>query len=199
MKDDQAIKSRLRNTVLAIRDGLPNSQRVLESAQACKSLNVLVKSLQIQRASAQCSIALYSPMRSELDCSGSFEPLTAEAHVLCLPRMLDTGSLHFHKWRPGQGLEKGSFGTLEPSKSVSIIYPDIIVLPLSCFDGACNRLGYGKGYYDRTISNMRDNGLQPIMIGVAFPCQEVSIVPMERHDIPLDYIVTAKSVHQRNV
>ncbi|MBL4785225.1 MAG: 5-formyltetrahydrofolate cyclo-ligase [Cohaesibacteraceae bacterium] len=199
MKDDQTIKSRLRNTVLAIRDGLPNSQRVLESAQACRKLNVLVKTLQAHHPRGQCGIALYSPMRSELDCSGSFEPLTAEGHLLCLPRMQDTGSLHFHKWRPGQVLEKGSFGTLEPSMSFPVIDPDIIVLPLSCFDRACNRSGYGKGCYDRTISNMRDSGLQPFLIGVAFPCQEISMVPMEHHDIPLDYIVTAKSVHQRNV
>ena len=65
-----------------------------------------------------------------------------------------------------------------------------MLVPLSVFDARGERIGYGGGYYDRAIDRLRQKGLQPVLIGIAFDCQEVASVPEEPHDVRLDAVLT---------
>ena len=89
--------------------------------------------------------------------------------------------------KTGQPLYPSGFGTLAPSEVAPIVEPDIVVMPLLGFDRHGTRLGYGKGYYDRTLAQM---GTKPLLVGYAFAAQELDFIPREAHDVPLDMLVT---------
>jgi 5-formyltetrahydrofolate cyclo-ligase len=94
-------------------------------------------------------------------------------------------------WEQGTPLYEAGFGTLAPSELAPQVEPDVIVMPLLGFDSRGTRLGYGGGYYDRTLAKL---GKRPRLIGLAFSVQEISEIPHEPHDIPLDAVVTEKGV-----
>lgn len=129
-------------------------------------------------------------MRSEADPA----PLVAAAHAhgiaIGLPVVLPGGGLVFRRYEPGHDLVPGGFGTRVPVDAAPAVEPDVVIVPLVGFDRAGTRLGYGKGHYDRTIAALRDRGVVPALIGVAFSVQEVDTIPHEPHDVRLDVIVT---------
>jgi 5-formyltetrahydrofolate cyclo-ligase len=83
------------------------------------------------------------------------------------------------------------FGLTEPLASAVIVAPSVLLVPLLAFDAAGHRLGYGGGYYDRTLAALHDTG-KIIAVGVAYAGQEVSELPRREHDEPLDAVVTEK-------
>lgn len=101
--------------------------------------------------------------------------------------------LIFRAWAPEVSLVRGPYGIFEPSSEASEIEPDIVLVPLAAFDRAGHRIGYGGGYYDRTIQNLRK--LKKITaIGVGFAVQEIAHVPSSGHDERLDLVLTEKDV-----
>ncbi|WCR09486.1 5-formyltetrahydrofolate cyclo-ligase [Paracoccus stylophorae] len=128
----------------------------------------------------------YRPMRGEAD------PLPAmQAHdgPLCLPVVTGRAvPLIFRAWRGGP-LDPGPFGTWHPPESAPVLTPEVLIVPLAAFDRAGNRIGYGGGYYDRTLQILRAAG-PVVAIGLAFASQELPQVPTEEFDQPLDLIVT---------
>ena len=84
----------------------------------------------------------------------------------------------------------GGFGTTGPGGDAEILDPDILLVPLSVFDGEGQRIGYGAGHYDRAIARLHAKGRQPVLIGIAFDCQEVASVPAEPHDVALHAVLT---------
>jgi 5-formyltetrahydrofolate cyclo-ligase len=90
-------------------------------------------------------------------------------------------------WEQGAPLYPSGFGTLAPSEIAPRAEPDVVVMPLLGFDRRGTRLGYGGGYYDRTLAQMKK---QPRLIGYAFAAQELPEIPREPHDRPLDAMVT---------
>lgn len=128
----------------------------------------------------------YWPMRGEAD------PLPAmHGHdgPLCLPVV--TGKavpLVFRHWDGGD-LVPGPFGTSHPPESARVVTPQVLIVPLAAFDRAGNRIGYGGGYYDRTLQLLRRAG-PTVAIGLAFAAQELPAIPAEPFDQPLDLIVT---------
>ncbi|MDO5632296.1 MAG: 5-formyltetrahydrofolate cyclo-ligase [Paracoccus sp. (in: a-proteobacteria)] len=132
-------------------------------------------------------LAGYWPMRGEAD------PLPAMAThdgPLCLPVVPGRDvPLIFRAWLPGAALEGGPFGTHHPPESAPVVVPQVLIVPLAAFDRAGQRIGYGGGYYDRTLAQLRAAG--PVTaIGLAFACQEVPAVPAGPFDQPLNLIVT---------
>jgi 5-formyltetrahydrofolate cyclo-ligase len=97
--------------------------------------------------------------------------------------------LIFREWRPGDVLEDAPFGTRIPSDAAKELTPEIVIVPLLAFDSEGYRLGYGGGYYDRTLDLLRRKG-DCIAVGFAYSGQEWAGVPRERHDERLDWIVT---------
>ena len=101
-------------------------------------------------------------------------------------------ALVFHRWRPGDPLVSGAHGTFEPHRQTLVCAPDILLVPLLAFDGAGRRLGYGGGYYDRSLGAFSSQGVPVLAVGVAFSAQEVQDLPEEDFDMRLDWIVTEK-------
>ena len=102
----------------------------------------------------------------------------------------------FRKWLPNDQLTCGPFGIFEPSFNKETILPQIMIVPMLMFDRELSRLGYGGGFYDKSIVKLKKNFQKEkkffITIGLAYSEQEIEKIPIEKHDMKLDYIVTEK-------
>ncbi len=136
----------------------------------------------------------YWPVASEIDSRPLIHHLIAAGLVCVLPVVGDNRApLRFHRWSPGDPLRPGPLGTRQPAPEAHQLTPELLLLPLLAFDAAGQRLGYGGGYYDRTLSAARDAGpnTQPVTaVGLAFAGQMVETVPAGSTDEPLDWVVT---------
>ena len=101
--------------------------------------------------------------------------------------------MYFCKWRKNDILRLNSLGIPEPIKS-KIIIPDIMLVPMLAFDKNKNRLGYGKGFYDRYLNNLKRKKKKSLVIGIAFYFQKYDKLPTNKNDFKLDYIITEKGV-----
>ncbi len=148
--------------------------------------------LQAVRGTAGRNVSAYWPMRTEIDPRPTMMAL-AETHRLCLPVVSGQATpLTFRRWTPGDALEDGGFGTGIPSDLVEIV-PDILIVPLAAFNDAGYRLGYGGGFYDRTLEGLR--ALAPVTaIGFAYDIQRTEDLPHEATDQPLDMIATESGI-----
>lgn len=138
----------------------------------------------------------YWPIRDELDIRHLLIGLTDQGIRCALPVVSGSDKpLIFRRWKPGLALVPGSFGLSEPPDSVPELVPRILLVPLLAVDAGGNRLGYGGGYYDRTLTHLRQ--IMPIVaVGIAFDVQRVADVPYDRRDAVLDWVVTEKSVYR---
>ena len=106
--------------------------------------------------------------------------------------------MNFKKWILFDKLINGPFGTMEPPKTQTSILPQILVVPMLSFDKELYRLGYGGGYYDKSIKFLKKHFKKErkffITIGLAYSIQEEKKIPKEKHDMKLDYIITEKEV-----
>jgi 5-formyltetrahydrofolate cyclo-ligase len=114
---------------------------------------------------------------------------------LCLPVVLDKETIAFREFLPDAELVQTGFGTMGPDKTAPLVDPAILFMPLAGFDKRGHRLGYGAGHYDRALARFAGRGLEPLLIGMAFDCQEVPYVPNEPHDIALHQILTETGLH----
>lgn len=136
------------------------------------------------------TVSAYWPMGSELDPRPLMRHLHAAGHPLCLPVVVRAGQpLAFRAWAPGDPLQPAGFGTQVPGEDRPARRPDVLIVPLLAFDRAGYRLGYGGGFYDRTLAGLRATG-GATAIGFAFAAQEVAEVPRDGYDQRLDWIVT---------
>ncbi|MDM7947626.1 MAG: 5-formyltetrahydrofolate cyclo-ligase [Oceanibaculum nanhaiense] len=136
----------------------------------------------------------YHAMGDEADPLPALLALAAGGYSLCLPVTLKRGlPLSFRLWRPGDALEPGVWDIPVPPATAPEVEPDMLLVPLLAFDREGYRLGYGGGYYDRTLAALRGRGGEkgPVLaIGIAYAAQEVESVPREATDQWLDWIVT---------
>lgn len=142
------------------------------------------------------AIAAYLPIRTEIDPRPAMDALHASGAVIGVPVIAGAGlPLDFRSWTPEAPLVPGPFGAMIPAQGDWII-PDTLIVPLVGFDAACNRLGYGGGFYDRTLARLAARGAVRA-IGFAFAAQELPPLPCEPTDMPLDAIVTEAGVIRR--
>lgn len=133
-------------------------------------------------------VAGYWRIKDEMDCKPILIRLMDSNQPVCLPVVLgDDMPLELRLWEQGTPLYEAGFGTLAPSELAPHVEPDIIIMPLLGFDKRGTRLGYGGGYYDRTLERLVK---RPRLVGIAFAAQEIEDIPREAHDVPLDVIVT---------
>lgn len=138
------------------------------------------------------SIAGYLAKGTEFDPA---PVLAAWDGPVALPVVVAPGRpLVFRRWRPGGALVPGAFGVAVPETGETIV-PEVLIVPLLAFDGRGIRLGYGGGYYDRTLAALRREG-RPLAVGVAFAAQRVRRLPSEVTDAPLDMVVTETGVER---
>ena len=124
----------------------------------------------------------------ELDAGPLLTRLAAQGARIVLPRVEGGGEMTFRDASP-KTLEKGPFGLTQPSAGAEIVRPNLVLTPLLAFDARGRRLGYGKGHYDRAVTQLRATG-RVFYLGLAYAQQQVDAVPVERHDLLLDWVET---------
>ena len=102
--------------------------------------------------------------------------------------------MSFKIWIPNEPLYVSKFGTLEPKNTNKEFIPDLIIVPLIAFDNKLNRIGYGKGYYDRKLKKIKKIKKNAICLGAAYSFQRCKKVPTNKHDFKLDYIFTERGI-----
>ena len=132
----------------------------------------------------------YMPMRTEID---PLAAMAAHQGTVGVPVIMGKGlPLRFREWTPGARMVEGAFKALIPEEG-GWVEPEVLIVPLLAFDARGYRLGYGGGFYDRTLEGLRARG--PVLaVGFAFAAQEVAEVPIDATDQRLDAVVTEKGV-----
>ncbi|TGD44220.1 5-formyltetrahydrofolate cyclo-ligase [Pseudotabrizicola sediminis] len=138
------------------------------------------------------ALAGYMPMRTEID---PLPAMAAHQGPVGVPVIIGPAqALRFREWSPGSAMVAGDFGALIPQEG-GWLEPAVLIVPLLAFDARGYRLGYGGGFYDRTLEGLRARG--PVLaVGFAFAAQEVDAVPIDATDQPLDMIVTEQGVRR---
>jgi 5-formyltetrahydrofolate cyclo-ligase len=186
-RDVAAQKRVLRQRAIDLRSRLDGRARLAASRRA---LVHLVSLLQLQPESV---VAASWPIGAELDTRPLFDILAALGVTGCLPRMVGRHRpLAFYPHRPGNPLVEGPMRVLEPLPDGPPVRPGIVIVPLLAFDDCGHRLGYGGGFYDRTLAELMPN---LVAIGLAFEAQRVRHLPHEPTDFRLTRIVTEIGVH----
>lgn len=209
-------KPTLRKHFLDMRKGIKGKDA---SAAAAKAAYNFIQLSTLQNTKI---IAIYQPLHNEI----SLEPLVDSILykyknneiTFCLPVVAAKESpLLFYPWKPGDTLANNTIypQLFEPQIKKTPIFPDLIIVPLVAFDENCHRLGYGAGFYDRTIKWLNGTGgeynnlespknyyakhgiKKPLTIGYAYDCQKSeSFLPTDPHDVKLDFIVTDKDIYK---
>ena len=138
-------------------------------------------------------VGAYWPIRGEYDCRPLLSALHKQSLKLGLPVVAAKDApLVFHAWKPGDLMEEGPFNIPQPSRDAPVA-PDCLLIPVVAFDARSYRLGYGAGFYDRTLAALNP---KPITIGTAFGFQRVEDIRPHAYDLALDYIVTEKGIQR---
>lgn len=190
--EDLAYRRELRRRMLERRVALSAEQCTGYSAAVCRQLRGTFPQLSEQR------VAFCWPVRNEPD----LRPLLAEwltgkasGFAALLPVVIgENQPLKFRAWLPESGLMPDHYGIPTPAGG-EFLTPQALLLPVNAFDAACFRLGYGGGYFDRTLAALRTPGWRPLALGVGFELARVDSIRPQAHDLPLDAIITETGVH----
>ena len=141
--------------------------------------------------------AAYFPIRSELSPLDLLARLADLGCATALPVTPAEGQpLRFHRWAVGDRLDDGPYGTKQPPADQPLCRPDVILAPMLAFDAAGWRLGYGGGFYDRTIADLATRRHPCAVIGLGFDGQKLDKVPIGPYDMPLDAVLTPSGLHR---
>ena len=178
-------KAQLRVQALARRDAL------LAAARAVAAEVIAARPFPLKVAAGMI-VAGFSPMKSEINPIPLLRKLSDAGASLALPAIAGRGKpLIMRAWHFGAPLNSGQWGIREPTPDAPEVAPDILIVPLACFDRAGHRIGYGAGYYDMTINALRAK--KPVIaIGIAFAAQEIPKVPATERDARLDLVLTER-------
>ncbi|MGZ6176305.1 MAG: 5-formyltetrahydrofolate cyclo-ligase [Candidatus Binataceae bacterium] len=173
-----------------MRRGMLARRRLIHSERGPASAAALRDRVLAALPQASQIIAGYWPLGDELDCRPALGGLCARGCGVALPVVAGQGLvLIFRRWLEGEPMESGPFGTSHPSPRAPVVEPDTLLLPLIAFDRRGHRLGYGAGYYDRTVGALRrQRSIRTI--GLAYDEQEVDMVPAAAHDQAMDGVIT---------
>ncbi len=177
-------KAAMRTRILARRSGLGADFR--KNA----GLSLVRAAATLPELRSRAAIAGFISIRDEIDPAALIGLYHERGHPIGLPVVVAPKQpLLFRQWQPGEPLEKGVFAVPVPAEDAETLVPGILLVPLAAFDRQGYRLGYGAGFYDRTLTGLRSRG-DVISIGVAFDEQEVDAVPHDEYDQRLDWMLT---------
>jgi 5-formyltetrahydrofolate cyclo-ligase len=180
-------KAALRREASARRDALPAETRKAAAAMiAARPFPLPV--------AAGAIVSGFMPLKDEIDPLPLLRTLSERGAQLALPVVAERGRpLVMRAWKWGEPLAPGVWGIREPGPEAAIVEPDILLVPLLAFDRAGGRLGYGGGYYDFTLVQLRARKTV-VAVGLAFAAQEIPFVPTTSRDAPLDLVLTEREV-----
>lgn len=170
-----------RERLIAARLALPVEVRAAHGQRVARDLARIVPQ------GADTIVSLYWPFRGEPDLRGWMAEAVARGLGVALPVVTAKGQpLQFRAWTPGARLERGVWNIPFPADG-AIVAPTVVIAPLVGFDAAGFRLGYGGGFFDRTLASFAS---RPLAIGVGHPLCAMPTIHPQPHDIPMDWIVT---------
>ncbi len=176
-----------RERLIALRQALPADQRRRWAASIDAGLRALIAEL-------PGVLGVYWPFRAEFDPRPLIDWAVAAGRGVALPVVVDKkGPLEYRAWRPGEKLVDGVWNIPVPEKRVAVT-PRVVLAPLVGFDRASYRLGYGGGYFDRTLAALSP---RPLAIGVGFDMQLLETIHPQPFDMPMDLIVTETGTRRR--
>lgn len=147
---------------------------------------------------AQGIVAFCWPYRNEYDARYLARRLRVQGARTALPVVVASGQpLIFRLWKPGDALAKGVYDIPYPAAGDAVV-PDAALVPMNGFDAGGYRLGYGGGFFDRTLAALcADGSSPPLAIGVTYELARMETIHPQPHDIPMDYVVTERGVYRR--
>ena len=185
LTETQSAKAALRAEALARRDALPATARQSAAeAIAARAFPVNV--------TAGTIVSGFMPMKTEVNPLPLLRKLADAGAQIALPCIAGRGKLLIMRaWTFGGPLKAGQWGIREPMPDAGEVAPDILIVPLACFDRVGHRIGYGAGYYDMTINALRAKK-KVVAIGIGFAAQEIAKVPATERDARLDLVLTER-------
>lgn len=184
----KSMKERIRREALARRDAVPKTVRI-EAALA------LVDHVDALGAEPGGTVAAYWPIRSEIDPRPLLFALHERGCRMALPMVTGEGMVFRELTRTAELVPAG-FGTSAPGEGAAEVVPGLILMPLAAFDSRGNRVGYGRGHYDRALAALHAGGHTPRLVGLALAMQKVDAVPTEPHDVAMDAVLTENGLHR---
>jgi 5-formyltetrahydrofolate cyclo-ligase len=183
-----AEKAALRTHMLAWRSSLDGAAKV-HAAKAVAELGLALVS-DLRGPARQGAVSAFAAMPDELNVWPLLRRLNAADVPLALPVVVGKGKpLIFRAWAPGDAMDKGVWDIPQPKLDRPAVEPDILLVPLLAFDARGRRLGYGGGFYDRTLAELRAR--KPIVaVGLAYDEQRIDAVPHLDYDQQLDWVLT---------
>jgi 5-formyltetrahydrofolate cyclo-ligase len=140
-------------------------------------------------------VSTYAPFRGEPGLGELMEHIVAGGGRTALPVVVARATpLVFRVWAPGDPLERGVWNIPQPSAQAQAVFPDVVIAPLVGFDAGCYRLGYGGGFFDRTLAAMPK---PPRVFGVGYSQGRIATIFPLPHDIPMSAIVTEDGILER--
>jgi 5-formyltetrahydrofolate cyclo-ligase len=185
----------LTDTKSAQRKQAANARKIAhEDMVESAPLQLAAHAFPVAATQTQNIISGFYPYQTEIDVRPLLGKLACEGWTTCLPIVV---ALHeplvFRRWMPGQPTVPGMWNIPQPTDESPLVEPDVLLVPMMAFDRKGYRLGYGGGFYDRTLQKLRAKK-RIVAIGVAYAGQQVDSVPHDRHDQALDFIMTESEV-----
>ena len=181
------VKLAVRNDVLSKRRALSTESRKRKSQSIVDSL------IELSLFKDAMTIATYLPLKSEVNLSRLLR-LELRSKCFVAPRTLPTLELNFHRVTSSDTLEMGLGGTQQPTEAADLVSPsaiDLFLVPLAACDRQGNRLGFGKGYYDRALADAPGYKL-----GIGFHCQLLDQIPFDAYDVPMNGFISEEGLIQ---
>lgn len=169
-----------RSRLIALRSALPAEDRALHTAAIVRQLDAMIapQSSEI--------VSVYWPIRAEPDLRPWMREACRRGLRVALPVAVQLGQpMTFREWRPDSKMARGLWKIPYPAEGPEVS-PTTVLAPLVGFDAACYRLGYGGGFFDRTLTAM---ARKPVVIGLGYPQLRIATIFPQSHDIPMDWIV----------
>ena len=156
----------------------------------------LLELLNIKNKNKKNLLSLYYPASYEVNVLKLFDSIKKTKIKTLLPVIKNKNEMSFVEWRYHDPLKVNKYGILDPCLQVKSLIPDVMLVPLLAFDSLKNRLGYGKGFYDKFLNKFLRNKKKIATIGIAFSFQKYDKLPVTNLDTKLDYILTEKGLQK---
>jgi 5-formyltetrahydrofolate cyclo-ligase len=179
-----------RERLLGARIALTEDYRSQQTIAIARALDQVLTTVPVT------TLSVYWPIRAEPDLRAWMGTLSQQGVRVALPVAVALGQpLVFREWRPHVRLARGLWKIPYPADGAEVV-PNVIIAPLVGFDGACYRLGYGGGFFDRTLAKLSP---KPLAIGVGYPGAAITTIFPQPHDVPMDWVVAGSSSSIRRV
>jgi len=162
------------------------------------NFNLIFKLIRKHFHKKKIIIAGYYPSNYEVNILNFLEEASKEKFKIALPVIKSPNKMSFKSWIFKEPPYVNKFGILEPNNLGKEIIPDLIMVPLVAFDRKLNRIGYGKGYYDRSLQKINKIKKKTITLGIAYSFQKCATIPTNKYDFKLNYVFTEQGIISSN-